>query len=65
MATSGTTAFTMDFTEVAEEAFEHLDGPLMRITAPDTPVPFSPPLEKFFLPKTSDVIRVARHLAAY
>ena len=50
---------------IAEEAFEHLDGPLMRITAPDTPVPFSPPLEKFFLPKTSDVIRVARHLAAY
>jgi 2-oxoisovalerate dehydrogenase E1 component beta subunit len=50
---------------IAEEAFEYLDGPVMRITAPDTPIPFSPPLEEFFLPKTSDVIRVARHLAAY
>lgn len=50
---------------IAEEAFEFLDGPLMRITAPDTPVPFSPPLEEFFLPKTTDIVRVARHLAAY
>ena len=50
---------------IAEEVFEYLDGPVMRITAPDTPIPYSPPLEEFFLPKTSDVIRVARHLAAY
>lgn len=50
---------------ITEEAFEYLDGPIMRITAPDTPVPYSPPLEEFFLPKTSDIIRVARQLAAY
>ena len=50
---------------IAEEAFEYLDGPIMRITAPDTPIPYSPPLEEFFLPKTSDIIRVARQLAAY
>ena len=50
---------------IAEEAFEYLDGPIMRITAPDTPVPYSPPLEEFFLPKTSDIVRVARQLAAY
>ena len=50
---------------ITEETFEYLDGPVMRITAPDTPVPFSPPLEEFFLPKTSDIIRVARHLAIY
>ena len=50
---------------IAEEVFEYLDGPIMRITAPDTPIPYSPPLEEFFLPKASDVIRVARHLAAY
>jgi 2-oxoisovalerate dehydrogenase E1 component beta subunit len=50
---------------IAEEAFEYLDGPIMRITAPDTPVPYSPPLEEFFLPKKSDIIRVARQLAAY
>ncbi len=50
---------------IAEEVFEYLDGPVMRITAPDTPIPYSPPLEEFFLPKTSDVVSVARHLAAY
>jgi len=50
---------------IAEEAFEYLDGPLRRITAPDTPVPFSPPLEEFFLPNVSDIIRVARELNAY
>jgi pyruvate/2-oxoglutarate/acetoin dehydrogenase E1 component len=50
---------------IAEEAFEYLDGPIMRITAPDTPVPYSPPLEDFFLPKTSDVIRVAKQLTLY
>ena len=31
---------------IAEEAFESLDAPIKRIAAPDTPVPFSPPLEK-------------------
>jgi 2-oxoisovalerate dehydrogenase E1 component beta subunit len=50
---------------IAEEAFEYLDGPIRRITAPDTPVPYSPPLEEFFLPKVSDVVRVARELHAY
>ncbi len=51
--------------EISERAFEHLDGPIRRITAPDTPVPYSPPLEEFFLPKVSDVVRVARELNAY
>jgi 2-oxoisovalerate dehydrogenase E1 component beta subunit len=50
---------------ISEEAFDHLDGPIRRITAPDTPVPYSPPLEEFFLPKVSDVVRVARELYAY
>ncbi len=50
---------------IAEEAFEYLDGPIMRITAPDTPVPYSPPLEEFFLPKTSEIVKVARQLATY
>ncbi len=50
---------------ISEEAFDHLDGPIRRITAPDTPVPYSPPLEEFFLPKVSDVVRVARELNAY
>ena len=50
---------------ISEEAFDYLDGPIRRITAPDTPVPFSPPMEEFFLPKISDVLRVARQLHAY
>jgi 2-oxoisovalerate dehydrogenase E1 component beta subunit len=50
---------------LAEECFEHLDGPVLRIAAPDTPVPFSTPLEEFFLPKAADVIAAARKLAAY
>lgn len=50
---------------LAEECFDSLDGPIMRIAAPDTPVPFSTPLEEFFLPKTADVIAAARTLAAY
>jgi len=50
---------------INEEAFDSLDGPIVRITALDTPVPFSPPQEEYFLPKTSDVIREARKLAAY
>jgi len=50
---------------VAEKAFEDLDGPIVRITAPDTPVPFSPPLEEYFLPNAAKVVEAARTLAAY
>jgi len=50
---------------ICEEVFEYLDGPVLRITAPDTPVPYSPPLEEFFLPKVSDVMNTARRLASY
>src|SRR5260221_791699 len=46
---------------INEEAFDDLDGPIVRITALDTPVPFSPPLEHFFLPKVEDVVREARN----
>jgi 2-oxoisovalerate dehydrogenase E1 component beta subunit len=50
---------------IAEEAFEHLDAPVRRITAPDTPVPFSPPLEKAFIPQVEDVVAGVRELAEY
>jgi 2-oxoisovalerate dehydrogenase E1 component beta subunit len=50
---------------IAEEAFEHLDAPLKRIAAPDSPVPFSPPLEKAFIPQVDDVVAGLRELAAY
>jgi 2-oxoisovalerate dehydrogenase E1 component beta subunit len=50
---------------IAEKAFEDLDGPIMRITAPDTPVPFSPPLEEYFLPNAQKVVEAARKLAEF
>ncbi len=50
---------------LAEECFSSLDAPIVRIAAPDTPVPYSPPLEEFYLPKASDVINAARKLHAY
>jgi pyruvate/2-oxoglutarate/acetoin dehydrogenase E1 component len=50
---------------IAEEAFEDLDAPVKRLAAPDTPVPFSPPLEKAFIPQVEDVAAGLRELAAY
>lgn len=50
---------------IAEEAFEHLDAPLKRIAAPDSPAPFSPPLEKAYIPQVDDVVAGLRELAAY
>lgn len=50
---------------VCESAFEDLDGPIMRVTAPDTPVPYSPPLEERFLPNVEKVVAAARELAKY
>src|SRR5213082_2808680 len=48
---------------IAEEAFEDLDAPVRRIAAPDTSVPFSPPLEKAFIPQVDDVVAGLRDLA--
>jgi 2-oxoisovalerate dehydrogenase E1 component beta subunit len=50
---------------IAEEAFEDLDAPVRRITAPDTPVPFSPALEAAFIPQVDDVVAGLRELAEY
>jgi len=41
---------------VAEKALEYLDGPILRVTAKDVPIPFSPVLEEFVLPKEQDII---------
>jgi len=51
--------------QVAEEAFELLDAPIRRVAAPDTPIPFSPVLEKAFIPQVEDVAVALRELAAY
>ena len=50
---------------IAEEAFEDLDGPVVRVTAPDVPIPFSPPLERAVLPQVDDVKEACRELLAY
>jgi len=50
---------------INERAFEWLDGPVYRVTAADTPLPYAPTLEDYVLPQTDDIVRVARKLAAY
>jgi 2-oxoisovalerate dehydrogenase E1 component beta subunit len=50
---------------ISERAFEYLDAPILRIAAPDTPVPYSPPLEETFLPNAAKVGRAIRALADY
>jgi 2-oxoisovalerate dehydrogenase E1 component beta subunit len=50
---------------IQEEAFEWLDAPVRIIGALDTPVPYSPPLEAFFLPSEEEIDRAARRLAKY
>jgi 2-oxoisovalerate dehydrogenase E1 component len=50
---------------IQEEAFESLDAPIRIIGALDTPVPYSPPLEEFFLPSEDEIERTARLLVAY
>ena len=50
---------------INETCFEWLDAPVLRVTAHDVPLPYSPPLEDFVLPQVSDIVSVARHLARY
>jgi 2-oxoisovalerate dehydrogenase E1 component beta subunit len=50
---------------ITENVFEYLDGPIVRVTAPDTPVPYSPPLEEAFLPNAEKVVEKARWLHRY
>ena len=40
---------------IAEDLFFHLDAPIRRVGSPDTPIPYSPPLEYDFLPQAEDV----------
>ena len=50
---------------IAEEAFEYLDAPIMRIASVDAPVPYAPPLEQAFLPSVEKVVAGARTLVKY
>jgi 2-oxoisovalerate dehydrogenase E1 component beta subunit len=50
---------------ITEEAFEDLDAPVRRLTTPDVPIPFSPPLEQRVLPQLDDMKEACRELLAY
>ncbi|NJN16633.1 MAG: alpha-ketoacid dehydrogenase subunit beta [Oscillochloris sp.] len=50
---------------IAEQAFEDLDGPITRLTAPDAPVPYSPTLEDVYRPNAAKIFAAARELLAY
>ena len=51
---------------IAEEAFFDLDAPIMRVTGPEVPaVPYSPPLEHWFMPDSRRIAEAMRRLAQY
>ncbi len=48
--------------EIQEKAFGHLDAPIKRVTAPDTPVPFAPVMEQYYIPDEQDIAAAAREV---
>jgi pyruvate/2-oxoglutarate/acetoin dehydrogenase E1 component len=48
-----------------ENAFDDLDAPVRRVTSLDTPVPYAPVLEEYFMPNAAKVAAAARELAHY
>ncbi len=50
---------------INEKAFAWLDAPVLRVTAADIPLPYSPPLEDYVLPQVADIVHAARALAAW
>jgi 2-oxoisovalerate dehydrogenase E1 component len=50
---------------IASDAFDHLDGPVRRVAAKDSFVPYAPSLEAFVLPSQEEVTEAIRELAAY
>ena len=47
---------------IADKGFDSLDAPVKRLTAPDVPVPFSPPLEKFILPNDKKISSAVKEM---
>lgn len=47
---------------VAENTLDYLDAPIKRVTAPDTPIPFSPPLEQFIIPNERSIIKAVKEV---
>ena len=48
---------------IAEEMFDYLDGPVVRIGALDSPVPFAPVLEQLYIPNSKDIVKAVREMA--
>jgi pyruvate/2-oxoglutarate/acetoin dehydrogenase E1 component len=42
---------------VSEAAFDYLDAPIMRVACPETPIPFSPPLEQMYMPSADKIVQ--------
>jgi len=47
---------------VAEEALDYLDAPIKRVAEPDTPIPFSPPLEQYVIPDEKAIIKAVKEV---
>jgi pyruvate dehydrogenase E1 component beta subunit len=47
---------------VAEEAIDYLDAPVKRLAEPDTPIPFSPPLEQYVIPNEKSIIKAVKEV---
>lgn len=47
---------------VVENAFDYLDAPVMRVACPDTPVPFSPPLEQMYMPNPDKIVEAVEQI---
>ena len=47
---------------VAEQAIDYLDAPIKRVTATDTPIPFSPPLEQYVIPNEQSIIKAVKEV---
>ncbi|MDH5481306.1 MAG: alpha-ketoacid dehydrogenase subunit beta [Candidatus Bathyarchaeota archaeon] len=48
---------------IAEEAIDYLDAPIKRVAEPDTPIPFSPPLERYVIPDEKAIIKAVKEIA--
>lgn len=47
---------------VAEEALDYLDAPIKRLAEPDTPIPFSPPLEQYVIPNEKMILKAVKEV---
>jgi pyruvate/2-oxoglutarate/acetoin dehydrogenase E1 component len=50
---------------VAEEALDYLDAPIKRLAEPDTPIPFSPPLEQYVIPNERTIIEAVKEVVKH